>query len=424
MNHLLETESPIVFGFLINGSLLQTTLREYLSTNRVSSETILNVEYIRIFVPPTKVTSFEHEDWVSSIDVLSSSFKASSWDALSSYDGPERILSASYDGLLRIWDTSSQLLATSSSENEGGHTMPVKSTRFLSPQQVASAGMDRSIRIWNYTDDPTGKTTSLTPKLELYGHEASINALDTHYPISKILSASDDHTIGIWTSKKSSAPEVPDSVSPGSSKRQKRAVNTPQRGPLHLLKSHTAAVKAISFKPNDYTVAYSASSDHTMRTWDLTTTALVDTRTTSHPLLCLQVIPHQSLIAVGTSARHITLIDPRDSAKNISVMTLRGHLNFVSCLSLHEHNQNWLVSGSHDGTVRIWDLRSTGKAETGEVVVENPVVLYRDGGNSEQNGKLPVAGEGVKIFDVHWDKDIGIVSCGEDKRVQINSHRV
>jgi len=32
----------------------------------------------------------------------------------------------------------------------------------------------------------------------------------------------------------------------------------------------------------------------------------------------------------------------------------------------------------------------------------------------------PVGGEGIKVFGVAWDKDLGIVSAGEDKHVQIN----
>lgn len=31
-----------------------------------------------------------------------------------------------------------------------------------------------------------------------------------------------------------------------------------------------------------------------------------------------------------------------------------------------------------------------------------------------------VGGEGVKVFEVCWDSDVGIVSASEDKRVQIN----
>jgi ribosome biogenesis protein YTM1 len=38
-------------------------------------------------------------------------------------------------------------------------------------------------------------------------------------------------------------------------------------------------------------------------------------------------------------------------------------------------------------------------------------------------GKKPVGGEGVKVFGVNWDVELGIVSVGEDKRVQINRGR-
>ena len=38
-------------------------------------------------------------------------------------------------------------------------------------------------------------------------------------------------------------------------------------------------------------------------------------------------------------------------------------------------------------------------------------------------GKRPVGGEGIKVFGVHWDKEVGMVSSGEDKKVQINHGR-
>ena len=40
-----------------------------------------------------------------------------------------------------------------------------------------------------------------------------------------------------------------------------------------------------------------------------------------------------------------------------------------------------------------------------------------------QKGKKPVGGEGIKVFGVNWDVELGIVSAGEDKRVQINRGR-
>jgi len=40
--------------------------------------------------------------------------------------------------------------------------------------------------------------------------------------------------------------------------------------------------------------------------------------------------------------------------------------------------------------------------------------------NSQKEAKRPVGGEGIKVFGVTWDKEVGIVSGGEDKMIQIN----
>ena len=83
-----------------------------------------------------------------------------------------------------------------------------------------------------------------------------------------------------------------------------------------------------------------------------------------------------------------------------------------------------LVSASHDGTCRVWDLRSSRQGtrdEGGGVVSETVYVVERE---SRKSGvKRPVGGEGVKVFSVAWDKDVGIASAGEDKMVQINRGR-
>ena len=153
--------------------------------------------------------------------------------------------------------------------------------------------------------------------------------------------------------------QVNPALLPGSlhSKRRKAVstVSTLQKGPLALISAHTAPVYGVIFNPLDPSVAYSASMDHTVRTFDLTTSTLVDTRTTSHPLYSITALPGISsqLLAAGTSARHITLLDPRVSVSSTQVMTLRGHTNLVSCLSPDPHSNYGLVSGSNDGTCRV-----------------------------------------------------------------------
>ncbi|KAK2785949.1 ribosome biogenesis protein ytm1 [Onygenales sp. PD_12] len=419
VNNLLSSEKPIPFEFLINGTYLRTSIDEYLTANGISAETTLDVEYVRALVPPLHVASFQHDDWVSAVDVLSSTSAAGGSRVK---PGQERILSASYDGLLRMWNMSSETIAVSPSAGEGGHTMSIKCARMVSPNQIVSSGLDRTVRVWKYTESEDGFSATITPQIELYGHKSSVDSVAAHAQSNRILSASADHAVGFWSTKKSDAPAAPESLLPSntarSSKRRKlnTSVSTPQRGPLALMKAHTAPVSAAIFDAKDSTVGYSTSWDHSLRTWDLVTAALVDTRTTSHSLLSVAHLPELSLLAAGTAARHITLIDPRASATTVSALTLRGHTNAVVSLARDPNSTYGLISASHDGTCRIWDVRST-KTDKDGVMGESIYSIPRKSAGGV--GKR-VGGEGVKVFDVCWDKTVGIVSAGEDKMIQIN----
>ena len=100
-------------------------------------------------------------------------------------------------------------------------------------------------------------------------------------------------------------------------------------------------------------------------------------------------------------------------------MTLRGHTNAVVSLDSDPTSEYGLVSGSHDGTVKIWDIRSkqNGNAVTpGEGQVGESVYSF----DREGAVKMRSHGEGVKVFGVRWESEMGIVSASEDKRVQIN----
>jgi WD40 repeat protein len=417
VNHLIGTETPTPFDFLASGSFLRTTLDEHLTKNGLSSETTLTLECVRSLVPPLYLASFEHDDWVSAVDVLSNGSNAGSSSNVVQ-PGQERILSGSYDGILRVWHMSSQVMGVSSAEGDN-HTSSVKSAKFLSSSKIVSSGLDRTVRLWKYTES-ANTTANLEPLRILYGHQASVDRIAVHSSSSRILSASSDHNVGLWSVDSNNSPSADPSLisaAPTSSKRRKiSASKTPTSGPLSLLKSHTGPVSESVFSPTDSTVAYSTSWDHTLRTWDLTTSACVNTRTTSHPLLSLAGLPAVNLLATGTSARHITLIDPRASASSISAMTLRGHSNAVVSLCADPESEWGIVSGSHDGTCRIWDIRATKAGESG-LVGESTYTI-----NRQSAGEMPrrVAGDGIKVFGVLWDQSVGIVSGGQDKKVQIN----
>jgi WD40 repeat protein len=408
VNSLLKTEKAVPLEFIINGTYLRTTLEEYLTENGLSTETTLTVEYVRARIPPQYVASYEHDDWVSDVDVMSGT--------------SPRILSASYDGLLRIWNTSSEVLATSPGYSQGGHGSFVKSAKFVSSSQIVSGGFDRTLRLWKYTEEPEGFAARLTPQLELYGHKASVDSVCAHGSTGRILSASADHSVGIWSTRKSDAPAAPEALVPHSrtkdGKRRKlnSETSTPQRGPLALMQQHTGAVSGVIFDAKDSTVGYSTSWDQTVRTWDLVTAALVDTRTTSSALFCVEHMPSLHLIAAGSASRVVKLVDPRASATTVTAITLKGHKNSVVSLARDPSNDYTIVSGSHDGTCRVWDVRSTRQEKDGAVGQS----LYTLPRESLKGATSPATGDGVKVFAVCWQDDVGILSAGEDKMVQIN----
>jgi ribosome biogenesis protein YTM1 len=423
---MLDLPTPVPFDFLVNGAFLRSNLEDYLKENGLSVESHITLQYVRSLLPPIYQASFEHDDWVSAVDVLSDSSLAGRWSGDAFVQGQDRILSASYDGLLRMWNASGQVVGTS--PEAGGHIGSIKSAKLLSSTQAVSAGDDRVVRIWKYGENEALAGT-FRPALELYGHKGVIQSVEVEGHSKRVLTAGTEGSVGLWTTSKSSAPEAPADLLPGVHASKKRKVSasasTPQRGPLSMMPVHSAPVSAAVFDPRDRTVGYSASQDHTVRTLDLTTSRVVSTATTSHALLSLCAMPRNSsvLLAAGTAARHITLVDPRASATTTSVMTLRGHANTVSSIATSPDNDFSLVSASHDGTCRVWDLRSTRPAardEGGAGSVSEPVyVIEREG----KPKKSAIPGDGYKVFDILWDKSLGIISAGQDKRVQINRGR-
>jgi len=435
VNKLLEAEKPVPYEFLIKGQFLRTSIDDFLTANGISSESTLSVEYVRAIIPPLFATAFEHDDWVSSVDVLSGASPAAVWakDKDTPHLRSDRILSGSYDGSLRLWDTQSELLATSPSAGNGGHAGAIKAVKFLSPTSCVSSGNDRTVRVWECRAVGNYSASKLSPTVELFGHVSGINCLAVHGPSSRILSGSTDQTICVWSSKKAEAPPAPPNLLPSGLPHNKRrrlenpAKQVPNRGPLRQLTGHTGSISGVIFSPVDQTVAYSSAWDHSVRTWDLPTGTCVDSRSTSHPVLSLCAMNGTSLLAAGSSARHITMVDPRASATTVAAMTLRGHTNAVVSLCADPASSYGLVSGSHDGTCRLWDIRSvrpgTGTGigvDPGGTVGECVYVIERESMNSEAKRRQPVAGDGVKVFGVVWDQDVGIVSAGEDKKVQIN----
>ncbi|CAK7892641.1 ribosome biogenesis protein Ytm1p [[Candida] anglica] len=416
VNHLLgndeETDEtkPVPFDFLIDGVLLRTSLDEYLTKNGLSSEAFLNLEYTRAVLPPSFLASFNNDDWVSSLDTINTTSSAVTSSNMSILQ--PKILSGSYDGIVRTYNMSGAV-----EKQYTGHSGPIRAVKWISPTRIVSAGNDRQVRLWKTSigeqedeeDIEDGKTLAI-----LEGHKAPVVSLAIEHNTNRILSAGYDNAIGFWSTNYKEMTAVQpleyDSnvISSSSKKRRKMALQDStirRRSPLALLEGHAQPVEDVTFDANDATVAYSVSQDHSIKTWDLVVSRCVDTRTTGYSLLSTLQLPNLHLLVCGSSARHINLHDPRVSAtttEQTSNLKLVGHTNFVVGLSANPTNDYMFSSASHDGTVKVWDVRAEKS-------------LYTITRESKEAAK----GQD-KVFAVSWDKDIGIVSGGQDKKIQIN----
>lgn len=395
VNHILKLETPVPFDFLIDGELLRCSLQEYLVKKGLSNETFLNVEYTRAVLPPSYLGSFNNEDWVSALDV-----------------GEKNIISGSYDGIVRTWNLSGKV-----EKQYSGHSGAIKSVKYVSNTRLVTGSNDRTLRLWktrnkemdDILDDDhdveDGKTLAI-----LEGHHAAVVSIDVCK--DRILSASSDNKVGLWSTNYKEMTvldpmtELGECVSTATKKRRRLTLKDGtirRRAPLSLLESHLAPVEQVIFDNNDSSIGYSVSQDHTIKTWDLVTSRCVDTKTTSYSLLSLVQLPKLQLLACGSSARHITLHDPRINSSKITQQQLIGHKNFVVSLDTCPENEYMLCSGSHDGTVKVWDIRSN-------------LSMY----TITREDKNVTKGVNDKVFAVTWNKGVGIVSGGQDKKIQIN----
>ena len=415
VNHLLNNDGesdeskPIPFDFLIDGILLRTPIQEYLTKNGLSNEAFLNLEYTRAVLPPSFLASFNNDDWISSLDTInpdSATVRLSNMTI-----SQPKILSGSYDGIVRTYNMSGNV-----EKQYVGHSGPIRCVKWISPTRIVSSGNDRQVRLWktsidsiieNDEEEPEdGKTLAI-----LEGHKAPVVSLAIENKTNKILSAGYDNAIGFWSTiykeMTTIQPLEYDSnvLSTSSKKRRKMAIQDSsirRRSPLAMLEGHTQPVEDVIFDFNDNSVGYSVSQDHTIKTWDLVTSRCVDTRTTGYSLLSLLQLPAKNLLVSGSSARHINVHDPRISTTTTEQTTTKlvGHTNFVVGLSASPNNDNMFASASHDGTVKVWDVRADKALYT----------ITRNEASKDMD----------KVFDVCWDKDIGIISGGQDKKIQIN----
>ncbi|KAI8919421.1 WD40-repeat-containing domain protein [Powellomyces hirtus] len=385
INHLLDSTKPVPFNFLIDGKFLQTSLNSYLESNGLSTENVLDIEYVEATLPPTQAATYEHDEWISSV---------------AGHPVAPLVLTGSYDSLSRVWDRSGNLKAVLK-----GHDGPVKSVAWIpleeatgSKHRLLTGGQDFKLFGWEYTNDVEGATTRIA--YNCVGHTGSVDAIAVHRSGSTFATASYDGSVLLWSTDPTDVEEVEEP-------RKRRKVqgdnaasigSIPVKRAIKRLAGHVGAVSAVTYeKTTDVNATlYTGGWDHSVRGWDVESSSNTSTMNCEKVILDMDHSDISGLLVSGHTDNLIRLWDPRVKEGLVVKLKLASHSNWVSSVACSPTSAYAFASSSYDSTVKVWDIRSS-------------TPLYTlSGGDAEKD---------EKVFAVDW---VGkyIYSGGEDKQLR------
>ncbi|KAL4242423.1 Ribosome biogenesis protein YTM1 [Abortiporus biennis] len=392
----------VPFDFLIRGEILRSgvSLDEWCKEKAVPEEETLEIEYFESVMPPQKMSSLPHEDWVSDVECQL----------------PGYFLTSSYDGRIRLFNYSQNLLHTIHSHEAPATclTLIPSTTSTSTSHIIASGSLDSSTRITKISKgEEENWNTEHLASLPL--HTAPISSISSNPTGTLLLTSSWDGLVGVWDTKIPSSDEVPaTSVTEGRKKRRRVQEDGEEgsgegkrKAPVNVLKSHQGRVSKAIFASGEGEGrrAYSVGFDSSIRVWDVEIGVCVDTITASNkPFLSLSQQSSSTILASSTD-RTVSLYDIRlssssSSLSNSPIQTFL-HPNTPSCITTPSTSSNQFISGSYDGIVRLWDLRSQKSALTS--------FKAWSGGEGSQGAATSVP---KKVLSVDWNNGEGLVGIG------------
>ncbi len=297
-----------------------------------------------------------HTDWITS---------------LSFSPNGKTLASGSNDDTVKLWDVSTGKCL----QTWKGHDKGVDSVAF-SPNgnRLATSGDDHVVRLW---DMSTGKCLRT-----FHGHSNWVLAVAFSLDGQTLFSGSDDDTIRLWdvdTGKclrifyghldgiRSIALNPQGMLASASDDKTVRLWDVRTGACLRILHGHTNQVCSVAFSPNGQTLA-SGSNDWTMRLWDVSTGECLKTfqghsswiysvafspaslvEESSH-----QLAPQDNILASGSHDQSVRLWDVRTGE---CLRTFQGYSNQVYAVAFSPRGDT-LASGGHDQSVRLWDVRT------------------------------------------------------------------
>jgi WD40 repeat protein len=408
-----HTDAVVSVGFSDNGKWLVST--SYDNTARLWDLTDRSH-------PVEAAVLSEHNWWV--------------WDAAFSpgFDpgaekGTNAIVTVSQDGKAIVWSVSKTDEAGKTAikaEAHGtftSHDGPVYGVAFdPTGKQVATAGYDRRILLWNPAEVPkfTFGATTEQPQVkvvELAGHTAPVQSVNFSKDGSLLVSGGRDNAVKVWSVAQAraiktlrghfsgvrSAAFTPDGRNVVSGSQDQRIVEWGVDAYEEFrtlegrtLSGHADAILSASFSPDGKEVI-TASRDRTARSWETATGKPLHTFREGHDYLASNALFFQDGRTLVTSAADNTARF-WDIASGTQFLRLPG--TGRSAAASLAPDEKWLVTGSEENNATLWDLRK----------------LTRDASETETAalpGSRPLAGHNARVSAVVFSPSENLVATGD-----------
>ncbi|CAD5208562.1 unnamed protein product [Bursaphelenchus xylophilus] len=363
-----EEEFQNNVSFLINDKLLSTSLFEFVTSNELSTEGVIEVECFLAESAPKPEKSINVEDWVADVKVNDK------WIIAATYDGELSIFSHKGNKLhsTKITDDSLRCLQCFTHNGE---------------EYVITGGSGQTLTLH------TIEKKDLTATIAFRGHERSIEAVTVNKNGDKIISGGFDKCLKIWGMEASETDYVKHNEENGvKAKKKKKELIT--RVPITTIEAHKDAVSAAQWNPINQGQLVSASWDQSLCLWDVETTEQVNRLTSNKAFQALSVQESNGLIVTASMDSTIRLWDFRSQEGGMVKKVFRGHFNVVSDVSWSQLNPNLFVSAGFDETVKLWDIRSTDAS------------------------LFDISGHKGHVLSVDWSNDELIASGGKDSSIK------